>query len=78
MENTAQEIAEWMMNELKAAGILHQCDAVDYIKKHYGEAYIYTNDNGNESISKEVKKIFRKLHRGRAAWERDGFFWGWS
>ena len=66
------------MNELKSTGILYQSDAVAYIKSNFGEAFIYVNENGNQSISKEVKKAFKKLHGGKAAWERDGFFWGWT
>lgn len=78
MAYTADDVAQWMLNEVKSAGILHQEAAVEHIKRHFGESFIYINDNGNESIDKEVKKAFRKLHRGKAAWERDGFFWGWS
>jgi hypothetical protein len=77
MEFTANEVAEWMLNEVKSSGILYQKDAVDYITKNFGESFIYVNENGNRAISKEVKKIFKKLHHGKAAWERDGFFWGW-
>lgn len=78
MAYTANDVAEWMLNEVKTAGILHQNAAVDHIKSHFGESFIYVNEQGNQSIDKEVKKAFRKLHRGKAAWERDGFFWGWS
>ncbi len=77
-DHTADDVANWMLNELKSAGILYQSDAVEQIKSRFGESFIYKNDQGNDSIDKEVKKAFRKLHRGRAAWERDGFFWGWS
>lgn len=78
MAYTADDVAEWMLNEVKSAGILHQSAAVEHIMNHFGEHFIYINDNGNQSIGKDVKKAFRKLHNGRAAWERDGFFWGWS
>lgn len=78
MSYTADDVAEWMLNEVKSAGILHQSAAVAHIMSHFGEHFIYINDNGNQSIGKDVKKAFRKLHNGRAAWERDGFFWGWS
>lgn len=77
MAFTANNVAEWMYNEVKNAGILHQSKAVEHIIEHFGEAFIYVNDNGNQAIDKEVKKAFKKLHGGRAAWERDGFFWGW-
>nr|WP_218103456.1 hypothetical protein [Paenibacillus allorhizosphaerae] len=67
-----------MLYELKSSGILYQTDAVNYIINNYGKTFIYVNENGNQSISKDVKKAFKKLHAGRAAWERDGFFWGWT
>ncbi|WP_219835100.1 DUF6953 family protein [Paenibacillus sp. R14(2021)] len=77
MSDTAEEAAQWMLRELQSAGILRQEQAVDYIREHFGEALIYVNENGHASIDKEVKKRFKKLHGGRAAWEREGFFWGW-
>ncbi|NHN29523.1 DUF6953 family protein [Paenibacillus agricola] len=78
MEFTAEDVAEWMIKEVRFAGILYQADAVAHIKTSFGESFIYINENGNPSISKEVKKIFKKLHKGRVAWDRDGFFWGWT
>lgn len=78
MEPTAEDVAKWMLNQLKFAGILHQTEAVDYIRTNYGEKFLYVNENGNESIDKEVKKLFKKMHGGKAAWDRDGFFWGWT
>jgi hypothetical protein len=78
LESSATEIAEWMLEKVKFAGILYQTDAVNHILANYGESFIYVNENGNTSISKEVKKIFKKMHGGRVAWDRDGFFWGWT
>jgi len=78
MESKAAEIAEWMLEEVKERGILRQEEVVQFIADHYGGLYLYMNDNGNPSIDKEVKKLFKKLHRGKAAWDRDGFFWGWT
>jgi hypothetical protein len=77
-ESRAQEIALWMFQTLKNAGMLYQADAVEHIRKNYGETYIYTNESGHASIDKEVKKAFKKMHGGKAAWDRDTFFWGWT
>jgi hypothetical protein len=77
MPFTEEQVAQWMLDELRSKGILHQKEAVDHIIRHFGPEFIYVNDNGNQAISKEVKKAFKKMHGGRAAWERDGFFWGW-
>ncbi len=78
MEFTEDQVAEWMLNELKDSGKLVQPEAVKHISEKFGAPFIYVNDNGNQSISKEVKKAFKKLHAGRAAWDRDGFFWYWT
>lgn len=82
MENadttTEQRIAEWMVNEIKFRGMLRQEEAIEHVKQHFGEQYIFVNENGNASLEKEVKKAFRKQHRGRIAWDRDGFFWAWT
>ncbi|MCR8846358.1 hypothetical protein NQ117_21980 [Paenibacillus sp. SC116] len=78
MEYTAEQVADWMLKELQFSGVLHQDHAVAYIREHFGESFIYAHENGNVSIQKEVKKAFKKMHCGRAAWDRDGFFWGWT
>jgi hypothetical protein len=78
MSFTANDVAGWMFEELRFAGVLHQEKAVQHIRDHFGEAFIYVNDNGHASIDKEVKKAFKKLHGGKAAWDRDAFYWGWT
>jgi hypothetical protein len=67
-----------MVNEIKFKGTLRQEDAIAYIRASFGEEHIFQNEKGNYSLSKEVKKAFRKLHNGKIAWERDGFFWAWT
>jgi hypothetical protein len=73
-----QEVAEWMVHEIRERGILHQNEAIEHVRNHFGEEFVFVNENGNQSLSKEVKKHFRKLHGGKVAWDRDGFFWGWT
>lgn len=78
MSYTADEVAAWMFGQMREAGMLYQREAVKYIREHYGDSFIYVNEAGHESIDKEVKKAFKKLHGGKAAWDREGFFWGWT
>lgn len=78
MEVTAQEVAEWMVKEIRFTGTLHQTAAIEYVKANFGEQFVFLNENGNASLSKDVKKAFRKLHGGRIAWDRDGFLWAWT
>ena len=78
MKEKCEEIAQWMLSEVKEKGMLRQEDVVAYIQEHYGNQYLYINEVGHTSIDKEVKKIYKKLHNGRVAWDRDGFFWAWT
>lgn len=78
MEATAQQVAEWMVEEIRFKGNLYQTDAIEYVKTNFGEQFVFINENGNSSLSKEVKKAFRKLHGGKVAWDRDSFMWAWT
>lgn len=78
MAFTAQQVAEWMVQEIRFKGILYQTEAISYVREHFGEEFVFVNENGNASLEKEVKKAFRKLHGGRIAWDRDGFMWAWT
>ncbi|AIQ44722.1 MULTISPECIES: hypothetical protein [Paenibacillus] len=78
MEVTAQEVAEWMVKEIRFTGTLHQTAAIEYVKANFGEQFVFVNENGNASLAKDVKKAFRKLHGGRIAWDRDAFLWAWT
>ncbi|WP_408638313.1 DUF6953 family protein [Paenibacillus glufosinatiresistens] len=71
-------MAEWMVEEIRFTGALRQEDAIALVRSHYGESFVFVGENGNLSLDKEVKKAFRKLHRGRIAWDRDGFLWAWT
>lgn len=76
-EMTAKQVAEWMVEEIRFRGILRQEEAIAHVREHFGEHFIFVNENGNASLEKEVKKEFRKLHRGQIAWDRGGFMWAW-
>ncbi|MBB3113257.1 hypothetical protein FHS18_005360 [Paenibacillus phyllosphaerae] len=78
MEITAQQVAQWMVDEIQFKGTLAQSDAIAYVKANFGEQFVFVNEAGNASLAKDVKSAFRKLHRGKVAWDRDGFFWAWT
>lgn len=64
MEKTAQDVAEWMVSEIKFTGTLRQEVAIEYVRTHYGEHFVFVNENGNASLSKEVKKHFASFMAG--------------
>ena len=54
MEVTAQDVAEWMVKEIRFTGTLYQTAAIEYVKENFGEQFVFVNENGNASLSKEV------------------------
>lgn len=78
MDSTAQDVAEWLVAEIRHRGLLKQEEAVAEIRARFGEQFVFVNERGHTSLDKAVVKAFRKLHGGRIAWDRDGFFWGWT
>ncbi|TYP68061.1 DUF6953 family protein [Paenibacillus methanolicus] len=76
--STAQDVAAWMVETIRFHGTLAQSDAIAQVEEKFGAQFVFVNESGNASLAKEVKMAFRKLHRGKIAWDREGFFWAWT
>jgi len=75
MQSTPNNVATWMMGELEQRDIIYQMEIVSQIGAKFGDAFTYTNDNGNLAIDKVVLKEFKKLHGGNAVWDRHDRSW---
>ena len=64
-----------MLKELERVKMLEQETAVYEIEKRFGAEHIYTNENGNEAISREVLAEFRKLTEKDVVWDRSDRTW---
>ena len=72
---TAQDVAEWMLEELKQLGALYQESVAQKIRAQFGDAYVYTNANGNWAIRKDVLSAFNKLSKDSVVWLREDRYW---
>jgi hypothetical protein len=71
------EVAQWMVEQLDGqgpgssylSGVLYQDDAADGISAIFGGEFIYTNENGNPAIRKDVLKEFRRLRGDNVKWD---------
>ena len=75
MEKTAQGVAEWMVQEIKFTGTLHQEAAIEYVKTHFGEEFVFQSEKGHLGIEKSVLKEFRKLKDSQVFWQREEKCW---
>ena len=72
---TAKDVADWMFAELTASKYLEQSAAVHEIYQKFGEQFVYDNENGNLAIDKKVLSEFKKVHQGKAEWDRSERAW---
>ncbi len=74
-EATATDVAQWMLSEVSKKKQIYQDEIAPRIRKAYGSSFVYTNINGNLSISREVLKEFRRLSDGWVIWEKGERCW---
>ena len=72
---TPQQVAEWMLAEVKRLTYLDQSDAAFRIERDFGAGFCYINDLGNTSIEKTVLKLFRTISGDNVVWERTEKQW---
>ena len=72
---TADQVAQWMLDELNKVQYLYQQDAVYSIESKFGSAFVYVNDAGNPAIDRKVLAAFKKLTGESVIWERGERVW---
>jgi len=71
---TANDVAKWMVEQLKQQGMLYQEQIVYDIQAEFGEEFTYYNNNGNPAINKDVLDAFKKLTPD-VVWIRGERYW---
>lgn len=67
-QKNPQEIAVWLINEIKRKGRLSRNTAAKGIDSLYGSEYLTITNKGNQTISREVLKYFRELKDNSISW----------
>lgn len=75
MATTPDQVAQWMLDELKRVSFLYQETVVYDISSKFGEEFSYYNESGNPAIDKKVLAAFRKLTGDSVIWERGQRLW---
>ena len=75
MATTPDDVAQWMLDELKRVKYLYQETVVYDISSKFGEDFTYYSDNGNPAIGKKVLAAFKKLTGDSVIWERGERMW---
>lgn len=64
-----------MLEELERDGTLYQEFAVSEIEKRFGVEFTRSNENGNQSVRRDVLKVFRQTSGESVVWERGERLW---
>jgi hypothetical protein len=74
---TADDVADWMLNQIEEHGQLLQVEAVATIEKLFGSQFVYVRDINEMSIDRGVLNSFRKMTQDDVVWVTRGgvLFW---
>lgn len=75
MATTPDDVAQWMLSELKRVKYLYQETVVYDISSKFGEDFTYYNDSGNPAIGKKGLAAFKKRTGDSVIWERGERMW---
>lgn len=71
---TIEDVAKWMLEQIGERP-LYQDKAAWEIKKRFGDAFVYSNENGNPAIAKPVLNKFRRISGDNVVWSRGDYCW---
>jgi hypothetical protein len=74
-EATASDVAQWMVDRIRANGCEYQEDVVQEIEDRFGTEWVCENEKGNPAIRPNVLAAFRKMHDGTIEWSKRGKSW---
>jgi len=64
----SQEVAVWLINQIKSKGKLRRADAVDEIESAFSNKFVSHTKKGNRGIDEKVLKNFRDLKDDSISW----------
>jgi hypothetical protein len=64
-----------MQRKIREERILNHRDAVEGIRQHFGDEFIYINKNGNPAIREDVLQEFRHITEQSVVWELGMLRW---
>lgn len=71
----AGDVARWMLTQMADGSPLHQLFAAQYVVRHFGRQFVYTNRNRNLALTTEVLREFLSLSQDTVVWTRRTRCW---
>lgn len=72
---TAADVAGWMFEEYSKFNRLVQRRAASYIRREFGEEFVYKNKQRNWGINNDVLEEFKRLTPEDVVWSRSRQLW---
>jgi hypothetical protein len=72
---TPEDVARWLLSQLREQQTLYQNVAVYGIIEQFGEDFAYHNDTGNPAIARNILAAFRRLTGDTVVWDRSERCW---
>jgi hypothetical protein len=75
MTHSVQDVAQWMLDQVRTLGTLDQEEAAYQIQSKFGEEFVYSTEYGGLAIDKRVLRAFRRLTENEVVWARFSRYW---
>jgi hypothetical protein len=72
---TPDDVAHWMLTEVKRDGTVYQDVMASAMEDKFGEEFVPSNINGHPSIRPDVLKIFGKISKESVVWVKSDKAW---
>lgn len=73
--NTEQEIAVWLVNEIRSSGRVNRDEIIPKIESDFGTQYIVNTKTGTRTLSKGIQQKFQKLKDEAISWDAGKKAW---
>jgi len=74
-KHNPEEVAVWLINEIKNRGQLKRSEAVDTVESAFSPKFVISSPGGNKSLSKTVMVSFRNLRDDTIQWNAGEQAW---
>lgn len=73
----AEDVATWMLVQMKLEGCIYQDDVVDYLVRNDAESLLRENSEGNLVLERGVLQAFMAVSETTTVWVKPERYWRW-
>ncbi len=70
-----EQVADWMLSEVRRHGCIYQDDVVDYLVRAKADGLLRENSDGNLVVGQAVLSAFKAITETTVVWVKPDRYW---